>query len=584
MSGLRFTAEEYVEDVISGRQVACEWVRLACERYRRDQETGHERGLVFDERAAKVAIAFFSTLKHSKGEWAGRPVILEPWQQFVVWNVFGWKRDGSDVWVEVTPQGTEDTRHTRRFRTLYLEVARKNGKSTLAAGIGLFMLAADGEPGAEVYTAATKRDQARITHSEATRMVKASPALRRMVGVFKDNLHIEGTASKYEPLGADANSMDGLNVHCFIADEVHAHRTRAVWDVLETATGSRRQPLGVGITTAGFDRQSLCYELHDYAVKVVSGVVEDDSFFGLVYTLDPVPEEEQKVKGKWDWTNEAEWVKSNPNLGVSKKWDDMRRKCLRAKQMPAAQNAFLRLETNVWTQSVTKWIRWDKWAGCGGPVDPDGLRGRECYGGLDLSSNIDTTSYVLVFPPVVEGDPYLVLPRFFIPEDNIHERVERDKVQYDAWVRQGFLTATPGDVVDYEFVYAQMQDDAAAFDWKECAFDRWGADKVVQDLAEVFGDDFMVQMGQGFASMNSPMMSFERLIIGGLLAHGNHPVLRWQADNLVVRMDAAGNVKPDKEKSIERIDGMVALVMALDRAMRHGGGGSVYEGRGVLTL
>ena len=575
-------------DVLSGRQVACKWVRLACERYVRDRETGHERGLVFDEGAAKLVIAFFSMLKHSKGEWAGRPVILEPWQQFFVWNLFGWRRDRSERWVESTPGGVQDTRGTRRFRTAYLEVARKNGKSTLASGLGLYMLAADGEPGAEVYSAATKKDQARIVFEEACRMVKGSRRLFPGVGIYRHNIHIIETASKFEPLGADADTMDGLNIHFFVADEVHAHKTRDVWDKLETATGARRQPIGLGITTAGYDRQSLCFSLNEYSQKVLSGVEQDDSFFGLIFTLDGVQDgEDEGGMGKgvvYDWAVESEWVKANPNLGVSKKVDDLRRKALRAKAMPASLNAFLRLECNVWTQSVTKWISWEKWAACGGAVDPSGLQGRRCYGGLDLSSNIDVAGYVLVFPPEVDGDPFQVLVRPFIPEDNIAERVRRDRAPYDVWVRQGFLTATPGDVIDYEFIYAQLQEDAAVYDIREMAFDRWGATKVVQDLVEIFGEEWLVQMGQGFASMNPPMKEMERLILGGLLAHGNHPVLRWMADNLVVRQDPAGNLKPDKEKSTEKIDMMVALVMGLDRAMRHNNSGSVYEDRGVLTL
>jgi len=258
---IEVTAEQYVEDVLSGRQVACEWVRLACERHRRDMETGAERGLWFDEKAAAVVIAFFSLLKHSKGEWAGRPVILEPWQQFVMASIFGWKREDG----------------TRRFRTAILEVARKNGKTTMAAGVGLYLLVADGEPGAEIYSAATKRDQARLSHSEATRMAKASPQIKREVRIFKDNIHIPGTASKFEPLGADSDTMDGLNVHGALIDEIHAHKTRDTWDLLETATGSRRQPLMFGISTSGFDRNSLFFTQHEYTEKVLQRVIEDDS-------------------------------------------------------------------------------------------------------------------------------------------------------------------------------------------------------------------------------------------------------------------------------------------------------------------
>jgi phage terminase large subunit-like protein len=564
---IEFTAERYVEDVLSGRIVACKWVRLACERHRRDLENGTERGLRFDETTAKTAIAFFRLLKHSKGEWAGRPLALEPWEQFTVWSLFGWKREDG----------------TRRFRTSYLEVARKNGKTTLAAGVGLYLMLADGEPGAEVYSVATKRDQARISHSEATRMAKSSPQLRRMVTIFKDNIHIVDTASKFEPLGADSDTMDGLNVHGAIVDEVHAHKTRDTWDVIETATGSRRQPLMFAITTSGYDRQSLCFQQHEYTEKVLDGVIQDDSWFGIIYTLDKVKDAGGNLVDE-DWNDERVWAKANPNLGVSKKLDDMQRKAARAREMPAALNAFLRLELDIWTQAETKWIGLEHWRQCGKAVDADGLRGRTCYGGLDLSSNVDISAWVMVFPPQDDDDDYQVICRFWIPEEAMVERARRDRVPYPAWVRQGYITATPGSVIDYDFIQAQIDADAQAYDIQEVAFDRWGATKIQTDLMEKGGEDWLVQFGQGYVSMSPPMKELERLILEHKLAHGNNPVLTWMANNLVVRQDPAGNLKPDKEKSTEKIDGMVALVMALDRALRHEEPKkSVYEDRGLET-
>jgi len=542
--------ERYVSDVLAGEIPACKWVRLACKRHVQDLETGHERGLWFDRGAAQIVIDFFGLLKHSKGEWAGQTIHLEPWQQFLLWSVFGWKREDG----------------TRRFRTVYLEVARKNGKSTMAAGVGLYLLVADGEPGAEIYTAATKRDQAKITHSEATRMAKASASLRRRLTLFKDNIHIQDTASKFY------NSLDGLNVQAAIVDEVHAHKDRGLWDVLETATGARRQPLMFAITTAGHDRHSLCYQLHDYGERVLSEIVDDDSFFTAIYTVD---------EGD-DWEDERNWIKANPNLGVSKKWDDIKRLAARAKEMPGQLNAFLRLHLDVWTQSVVRWMNMDHWKACGQAVDAAGLRGRRCYGGLDLSSNTDTTSFVLVFPPEVDGDLYQVLVRVFVPEDNMRERVKRDRVPYDVWIRQGHMMATPGNVVDQDFIMAQVEEDAQDYDLEEVAFDRWGSHKIVQELGEK--GLTVVQMGQGVASMSPPMKELETLVMGHGLAHGGHPVLTWMADNLVAREDAAGNIKPDKQKSRERIDGMVSLIMALDRATRHETRRSVYEERGVITL
>lgn len=555
-------AERYIDDVMQGRVLVCRWVRLAVERHLHDLETGAERGLRFDADAGQHVIDFFQFLRHSKGEWAGQVVHLEDWQQFILWVVFGWKRaDG-----------------TRRFRTAYEEVARKNGKSTCAAGMGLYLFFGDGEAGAEVYTAATKRDQARITHSEATRMVKRSPSLRTRIQVFKDNLSIEGTASKFEPLGRDTDSMDGLNVHGVVADEVHAWKTRDTWDLLETATSSRRQPLMIGITTAGFNRQSLCYEQHEYAIKLLEGFgnpngFHDDSFFGIIFTLD---------EGD-DWEDESVWIKANPNLGVSKKLDNMQEKAAKAKAMPSALNAFLRLELNIWTQSETKWIPRVHWDACSGSVDASALRGMRAYGGLDLSSTTDISAFVLVFPPETESDGYRVLCRFFIPDESMRERTKRDRVPYEAWVRQGFITATPGNAIDYDFILAQIDEDAQAFDLREIAFDRWGSTKIIQEIEE--RELTCVQFGQGFASMSSPMKELEKLILSHRLAHGNNPVLNWMADNLVALEDPAGNIKPDKERSLERIDGMTALIMALARAIVHDDSDkSVYEERGLRTL
>ncbi len=557
MTPSAWRVDEYIAGVQSGAIVACHWIRAAVDRHLRDLRDGPARGLRFDVAAAERVLKFFSILKHSKGEWAGKPIELEPWQQFMLWCLFGWRRaDG-----------------TRRFRTAYIEVARKNGKTTIASGVALYMLTADGESGAECYAVATKRDQALICFSEAQRMTKASSMLSRRVKSFRNNLNIENTASKFEPLGADADTMDGLNVHCAIVDEIHAHKTREVWDKIDTATGARRQPVIFGITTAGFDRSTLCWDLNQYSKQVLDQARDDDTFFCLVFTLDEND----------DWQDEAVWIKANPNLGVSKKWDDMRRKCQRALGMPSAQNSFLRLELNVWTQSSTKWVPWEHWQQCGHLVEWDKLLGRRCYSGLDLSSTLDITAHVLVFPPEVEGDKWVVLPRFWIPEDNLQKRVHDDRQPYDVWLRAGWLMATPGNVIDYEWIFADIANDAHDYDLQEIAFDRWGAARVVTVLQDM--GLTLVEFGQGFASMSPPMKELERLIRTHEIEHGNNPVLTWMADNLVAREDPAGNIKPDKEQSREKIDGLVALIMALDRAMRHmGTARSVYDERGLIGV
>ena len=553
-----FSAEDYLAGVLAGDILTNRWVRLAAERHRADLQTGHERGLYFDEMAAKVVIAFYQLCHHYKGEWAGQVIELEPWQQFILWVLFGWKRaDG-----------------TRRYRTAYLEVARKNGKTTMAAGVGLYLMIADGEPGAEIYTAATKRDQAKIAHRDATEMVRLSPQLQQEVNIFKDNLHSVKTASKFEPLSRDYNSLAGLNCHGVIADEVHEWKTRDLWDVLETSTGARRQPLMLAITTAGYDRASFCWTLHDHTKKILDGTLDNDHFFGIIYSLD---------EGD-DWENEELWPKANPNLGVSKKWDQIREHMARAKQIPAELNDKLRFHFNEWTQAVTRWIPVDYWNQCGAmEYDAAELAGRRCFAGLDLATVIDVAAFVLVFPPIEDDEPYKILCRFWVPEDNMRDRVKRDRVPYDAWNRHGYLTATPGNVIDYDYIFNQITRDFQTYDLREVAFDRWGAGVLSQQL--ISEGILMVEFGQGYKSMSQPTKDLERLIRGVKLAHGDQPVLNWMAGNMVVEMDAAGNYKPSKAKSTEKIDGMVALIMGLDRALKHEETPeSVYEGRGIITI
>jgi phage terminase large subunit-like protein len=572
-------AEQYARDVVKGRVMACRLVRKACQRHLDDLKHGAERGLVFDAADAQFALDSFKILHHSKGEWAGQVLVLEPWQQFITWCLFGWKRAKNKRWVVVKGGHREDQSGARRFQTAYIEVARKNGKSTWAAGIGLLLAFLDGEPGAEVYSAATKRDQARIVHGEAIRMVRKSPMLRKHgVIAFKDNLHRTDTDQKYEPLGADTDSTDGLNVHGAIIDELHAHKTRAMWEILETATGARRQPMILAITTAGTNRQTVCWEKHEYTRQVLEGVVQDDAWFGIIFTLD---------KGD-DWRDESTWMKSNPNLGVSKKWSDMRPKSARARSMTSALNAFQQKELNVWVHGETKWMNMEEWRKCAGAVDalnlPEALAGRPCWSGLDLSTSVDITALVHVFPPLTEEEPWSVSCRFWIPEDNLLERCKNDGVPYDQWQSEGFLEATPGNVIDYDWIFEQVEQDAEQFQVMEIPFDRWGASSVVQTLEKM--NLKVIQFGQGYQSMSPPMKELERLVASHKIAHGNNPVLTWMADNLIARTDPAGNIKPDKQKSKEKIDGIVALLMGLDRGLRNQGetGKSVYEERGIVTF
>lgn len=553
--------EAYAAAVVDGKIPAGNLIRLACERHLKDLKTAKTRGLFFDPAAAQRAIQFYGFLKHSKGEWAGCTFELQPWQQFIVGSIFGWMRaDG-----------------TRRFRVAYVEVPRKNGKSTMCAGIGLYLLVADGEPGAEVYTAATKRDQAKIVWGEAAKMVKASPALAKRLQVYlgKGNMNFPALGNKFEPLGADSDTMDGLNVHGAIVDELHAHKTRSVWDVLDTATGSRRQPLLFAITTAGTDQTSVCYEQHERARKILEGVIEDDAYFAFIACMD---------EGD-DYADPATWAKANPNFRISVKEDDLRRKAKTAKESPAALNAFLRLHLNKWTQQVDRWIDLDVWDENAGIVKEEALAGRTCYGGLDLSSVSDITAWVLVFPREDDQERLDVLCRFWVPEAQLKNDSNKYRDQYVAWTRLGWLKTTPGEAVDYAFIKAQVLADAKTFKLVDLNIDRlFQAHQLAMELAD---EGLTVAgMGQGFTSMAAPVKEFERRLIARKLHHGGHPVLRWMADNVAVRQDPAGNLKPDKARSQGKIDGIVATIMGLDRAMRHESKSSVYENpdRGLVIV
>jgi phage terminase large subunit-like protein len=571
-------AEIYARQAASGAIVVSKWVRMAAKRHLRDLETGHTRGIYFDPLAAERAIGFFSFLRHSKGEWAGKEFELSPWQLFILWCLFGWRREGG----------------VRRFRSAYVEVARKNGKSTLCAGVGLYLFCADGEPGAEVYCLATKKDQARIVFVEAERMRAASPSLAKRIVKFRDNMNVPKTSSKFEPLGSDEDTLDGLNIHGAIVDELHAHKTRALLDVIDTATGARRQPLLFKITTSGSDRETVCWKEHEYGTKVLEGIAtgdDADATFVYIAGLDPGD----------DWKDEANWPKANPNLEISVKIDDLRRKANKAKNDPSSLNAILRLHFNVWTNQETAAIDVDKWNLCTGyslaGKDAKVLRaeleeqlaGRRCYLAVDLSSTEDVTAAVKLFPPDEEGAPYIAIPHFYLPEDNLQKKIEEWRVPYDVWVREGFITATDGNVVDYDVVKAQILSDVERYDVTEITFDPWNATQFANDLQKAgIPEEKLVKFPQTIAMYAEPTKRLlETLIPAKRLAHLGNPVLRWMASNLLVKEDNNGNKRPVKKSKRGKIDGIVALLMALGRSISNpsdnGGSHSLYsEGRGVF--
>ena len=519
----------------------------------------------FSQEAADRAINFIQLLKHTKGEWAGEPFVLLDWQREIMTEVFGTLR----------PDGC------RQYKYVYIEVPKKQGKSELGAGVGLYLEVADEEPGAEVYSAAADRDQAAIVFNVAMQMVDYNRTLRKILRVIPSTRRIihPATSSVYRVLSSDVKNKHGFNSHGVIFDELHAQPNRDLYDVLTKYAGdARRQPLFWIMTTAGYDKNSICWEVHERARQVKENITPNPSFYPVLYNL---PEGE-------DWKDEKNWYKVNPSLDHIIGLETVRQACQDAIDNPLEENTFRRLRLNQWTAQSVRWLPLDKWDACGNTIGE--TQGRYCYAGLDLSSNIDLTALVMLFP--IEDETsfevggfetrYDLLAQFWIPEENMRERERKDKVPYDLWVKQGYVTATPGDVIDYERIRTQINSYGTQFDIKEIAFDRWGAVDISQKLS---GDGFtIIPFGQGFQSMGTPTNELMRLTLAGAFNHGGNPVLRWNADNLVCQQNAAGFFKPDKEKATQKIDGMVALIMAIDRASRHQTKASKYEEEGLMIL
>lgn len=547
-------AEFYAEQVRSGAILVCEYVRLAVERYYADLDRALDEGRYFDKKAAMRAIHFIEKLKHTKGEWAGQRFRLEPWQQFVLWNIFGWKNaDG-----------------TRRFRYAYIEIARKNGKTALSAGIGLYMLFADGESRPEVYSAATVKDQAKICFSDAVEIVKATD-LKNYLTPYRNSIVYELKGGTMKPLSSDYGTHDGLNPSCGIIDEFHAHKDSGMFDVIKSAFGARRQPLMFVITTAGFNKSGACYAYRENVIKVLRGVNEDDSLFGIIYTLDD----------KSEWDDPKMWIKANPNLGVSLSADYLADQVKDAKNRPEAVRNVMTKNVDLWVDAERTWILDDAWQKCIGTTAPADLKGCACWGGLDLSNVSDITAYVLLFH---ENDRFQLLPHFWIPEEKMREKIRKENINYDKWVAEGYVTVTPGNVIDYDFVKADILRIVADYDLRTSAYDRWNSSQTIIDLQNEGME--CNPFGQGYGSMSAPTKEFEKLVLTGKIEHFGNPVLRWMLASTLVKTDPAGNIKPDKEKSTQKIDGIVAAIMALGEWMTAQANDerNPYENRGLLTL
>lgn len=524
----------------------------------------------FDAAAADRAIRWIESFcVHTLGEWAGRPFTLSRWQRRVVRKVFGWKRaDG-----------------TRRYRVVFIGLPRKNGKTTFAAALALYLTIADGEPAAFVYAIAGNEDQARLVWGEAKRMALRSPGIEAIVEPLADALYVGETHSSFRPLSGKAATKHGLNPHGVVGDELHVWTDREQYDVMRSAVGSRRQPLEIYITTAGHDRSSVCWEMWQRAERVARREIDQPEFLSVIYA----------AASDDDWRKEATWRKANPGYGVSIKPDFLREQCEAAKDSPALENTFRQLHLNQWTEQAVRLISIAKWDACridgfDAPATRAALwaqlKGAKCFAGLDLALVTDLTALCLWFPPPspLSQDRLVALWRYWCPEDNIRTRAKRDRVPYDVWARAGLLTATPGEATDLEAVRRDIGAIAGHVSLQALGCDPMFAHDMVQQLA---GEGVNCQMvRQGMLTLAQPTAEFVRRIIKGAVAHTGDPVTRWMVGNVAAFHDAAGNFKPDKKKSAERIDGVSAavtgLALVIDQEQQRAP--SVYETRGVRTV
>tara|TARA_R100000734_G_scaffold504_2_gene702 strand:- start:1869 stop:3413 length:1545 start_codon:yes stop_codon:yes gene_type:complete len=509
----------------------------------------------FDKKAAQKAIGFIETFcTHTKGEKTGEPLKLEKWQSKIVGDIFGWKHKETNL---------------RKFKTVYIQLGRKNGKTTLASSIALLMLYMDSERGSEIYCAASDRNQSGILFSIAKSMVLQNKELSDRGKVYRNSIVNESKGNFFQAISADANTKHGFSANCVIYDEVHTAKSRDLFDTLLTSTGARRQPLIIAITTAGYDKNTICFELYSYAKKVNDGTIKDESFYSVIYEADADD----------DITLESTWKKANPNYGISLKKEYMKRESQRAIDVPSYQNTFRRLMLNQWTESHSAWLTSGEWNACHQEFDYTKLDNCEAWGGLDLSSTRDLTAFVLLFN--VDGK-FVFIPYIFIPEDNAKKRSERDGVDYVAWLRDGHVYGTSGDVTDYNFIKAKINELSKKYRIQSICYDRWNASQLVIDLQNDGAN--MDPFGQGFKSMSMPTKTLEAEILAKNIIHNNNPCMNWCVSNIALQEDPAGNIKPSKNKSVDRIDPVVALVMALGCHLTTENGDSIYDQRDILVL
>ena len=549
-------ARRYAEAVVAGEILACRWVQRACQRqlddlvrysgkaspFRFNPKLKDKEGRTFQP--ADNLCAFIERLPHVKGPLAGEPISLEPWQVFILSTVFGWMK----------PDGK------RRFRRSYIEVPRGNAKSTLSSALALYMLAADGEGGAEVYSLATTRDQARIVFGDAQTMARRSAGFRSRfaVNVGAHNMHVLASGSKFEALSAEGSTLDGLNIHFGCVDELHAHKTRTVYDVVETGTGKRDNSLLWVITTAGSNRAGICYEVRTFVTKLLDGVVQDDSQFGIVYGLDDGDA----------WDTEAALIKANPNWGISVRPEVLGPLQAKAMQLPSAINNFKTKHLNEWVNADTAWMDMRAWDACANSgLDLDAFEGQPCWIGLDLASKTDIAALMLIFQHPEISDAYVAFGKYYLPEDTVNGA---GNSQYPGWMRTGRLTVTPGNVIDFSWIEADLLDMASRFGIQAVAFDPFQATQLsTRMLSEGLP---MIEVRPTVLNFSEPMKTVEALVLQKKLIHDGDPALAWMASNVVAHLDAKDNIYPRKERPENKIDGIVALIMAISRAIKPGDG------------
>jgi phage terminase large subunit-like protein len=533
---LTYTYEEYIQNVKKKKIVVCKWVTLAVKRHLEDLRKSKFKKyqFYFNEKKAQHAIRFFTFLKHYEGKFVGKPFFLEPWQQFIIASIFGWLKKEN---------------HKRRFTTVYQEVARKNGKTSMLGGIGLYLLLADGEGGAQVFTAATKKTQAKEIHEKSKAFALTSPAIKSKVKIHRENIHVQETFSKYEPLASDADKLDGLNAHGALLDEYHAHKDDELYNVLRSSMGQRTQPLLYVITTAGFNKDYPCFLENEYTKRILQGVAEDDRFFGIIYTLD---------EGD-DWKDKKNWIKANPNYHIMNE-EDFQSQFNKALEMPTKQNEFKTKRLNIWTSSNIAWISDSMYEKCNTTYDESILEDVKCYGGLDLSSHLDITAWVKLFKV---GEKKYLKNMYFLPEEGIDEKSVKDKVPYRQWADEGWITLTPGKTIDYDFVEHIIKDDHKKYNIVSTAYDPYNSHQLVTHLVDE-GLDF-VEFSQAIRKISPYAKELEKDIKEGNIIDGGDPVLRWMFQCSEVKCDLDNNIKPikpNRQKSGKRIDGVIATIMA----------------------